>query len=157
MENNMKEILLGQGLGKIRFGMTRDQVKAILGNPSERETYSLSDDEDDTEAWHYDDQDLSISFDQENDWKLTSIAISSDSYGLEGEKLIGQKIDDVLSYFSKKDFGEPEEDEEISEESPEHCLMHIDEATISLWFENGILTELQWGPFYENAEIKWPA
>ncbi|XZF15166.1 hypothetical protein ACTHGU_03445 [Chitinophagaceae bacterium MMS25-I14] len=155
MENNMKEIRLGEGLGKVRFGMTRDEVKAILGNPAEKETYSLSDDGDDTEAWHYDDQDLSLSFDEENDWKLTSIAVSSDDYKLEGVGLIGLATEAVLEALEKH--GEIEEDEEIAEESPEHRLMHIDDVTISLMFENEILSELQWGPFYKNEEVVWPA
>ncbi|PZF72546.1 hypothetical protein [Taibaiella soli] len=157
MENNMKEIRLGQGLGKLIFGMTRDQAKAILGAPSEKEKYSLSDDGDDTEAWHYDDLGLSLSFDQENEWKLTSIAVSSEDYKLEGEVLIGREMEEILDSISKKDWGEPEEDEEVAEESPEHRLLHIDEATLSLWFENGVLTELQWGPFYENESVKWPS
>lgn len=157
MENNMKEIRLGQGLGKLLFGMTRDQAKAILGAPSEKEKYSLSDDGDDTEAWHYDELGLSLSFDQENDWKLTSIAVSSEDFKLEGEAFIGREMDEIMDSISKKDWGEPEEDEEVAEESPENRLLHIDEATLSLWFENGVLTELQWGPFYENESVKWPS
>ena len=76
MLDNIKDIYVGKGIGQLTFGNTQEQVLAVLGEPAEREKYSLSElDNDDTEAWHYDDLDLSLSFDQESDWQLSSIAI----------------------------------------------------------------------------------
>jgi hypothetical protein len=37
MQNNIKEIIPGVGLGAIKFGMTRDEVKKIAGKPDDVE------------------------------------------------------------------------------------------------------------------------
>jgi hypothetical protein len=158
MKEHLKEIRLGKGLGSLTFGNTRDVVKALIGAPTDIERYSLSDgDCDATEAWHYDELDLSLSFDEEYDWRLSSIAVSSEEYTLEGVSLIGRKKEDVLEEFNKRQWGEPEEDEEVSEDDPQNCLIHIDKGSMSLWFENDELTEVQIGPFYKNDEIIWPS
>lgn len=157
MENNKHIISLGQGLGDLKFGSSREQTIAILGQPSEKDMFSLSDEEgDDSEAWHYDTLDISLSFDEENDWKLTSIAISSPDYTLNGMSLIGKTKEEVLAELEKNDWGEIEEDEEIAEDNPDACLLYLDEVTLSLWFDEDILTELQWGPFHKSHEIIWP-
>lgn len=147
MKENLKEIKIGKGLGSLTFGNTREEVKAMLGAPSDIEKYNLSELEgDETEAWHYDELDLSLSFDEENEWKLSSIAVSNEDYTLEGIALIGRSKEEVLEEFRKHQWGEPEEDEEVSEETPENCLMHVDKSSISLWFENEELSEMQIGP-----------
>lgn len=153
----MHIINLGQGLGSLKFGSSREQTIEQLGKPSEKDMFSLSDgEEDDSEAWHYDTLDVSLSFDQENDWKLTSIAISSPDYTLNGISLIGKTKDEVLKALENSDLGEVEEDEEIAADNPDSCLLYLDEVTLSLWFDEDVLTELQWGPFHNNHEIVWP-
>lgn len=157
MKEHLKEIHPGKGIGTLTFGMSRDQVKALLGAPTETERYNLSDCEgDNTEAWHYDELSLSLSFDEEHEWRLSSIAVSSDEYTLEGQPLIGRTKEELLQEFEKRQWGTPEEDEEVREESPENCLIHIDKGSMSLWFENDELTELQIGPFFKNEELLWP-
>ena len=153
MLEKIKTINIGKGVGELRFGATREQVLALLGEPAEREKYSLSElENDDTESWHYDDLDLSLSFDEENDWRLSSIAISSPDYTLAGNPLIGKTKKEVLEQFRADSWGEPVEDEEVSKDNPENSLLHIDKASMSLWFENEELTEVQIGPFYETEE-----
>ena len=64
---NFTDVIPGLGLGNLKFGSTRELVKKEIGNPTEIEKYALDDDDDDiTEAWHYDEDGLSISFDQEH-------------------------------------------------------------------------------------------
>ena len=159
MQQHLKDIRMGEGLGTLRFGITRNHVQEMLGAPTEKEKYALSDDEDDddSEAWHYDELSLSLSFDELHDWRLSSIAVSSEDYTLEGIPLIGKSREEVLEEFRKRQWGEPEEDDEDIEDSPEHTLVHIPKASMSLWFENDELTEIQWGPFFKNDEILWPA
>jgi len=159
MNSNLQTIIPGKGLGSLRFGSTRDSVKIMLGKPDEQETYSLTDDEDDTdrtEAWHYDDAGISLSFDEIHDWKLSSIAVSDETYLLDGQKLIGLTLEEVLELFDAKGWGEPEDDDTVSEEGPEHKLLHVPQSAISLWFDNDILTELQWGPLWNDDELVWP-
>jgi hypothetical protein len=145
MLDNIKDIYVGKGIGLLTFGNTQEQVLAVLGEPAEREKYSLSElDNDDTEAWHYDDLDLSLSFDQESDWQLSSIAISSDEFLLDGQPLVGKSRTEIEEVFDKMDW-EPEEDDEVAKDDPACCLIHIDAAGLSFWLENDVVTEIQVG------------
>lgn len=153
MNNDIKEIHLGKGLGKLVFDSTREQVQKILGKASEIERYSLSEMKgDETEAWHYDELSLSLSFDEENNWLLSSIAISSEEFLLDGKPLIGRKKQEVLAEFKSKGYGEPEEDEEISREDPESSLYIVEDSGISLWFEGDELTEAQLSVYVGEEE-----
>jgi hypothetical protein len=154
MLENIKQINIGKGLGSLTFGASREQVLALLGEPSERDKYTLSElDNDETEAWHYDDLDLSLSFDEENNWRLSSIAVSSDDYTLDGEALIGKNKTEVVDFFVSKGYDTIEEDEEVKRDSGDNCLLHVDKASVSLWFENEELTEMQIGPYFNTDGI----
>jgi hypothetical protein len=158
MIDSIREIRPGKGLGELSFGQTRSQVIDLLGEPTEKETYTLSEDDDDkTESWHYDDYDLSLSFDEDNNWKLSSIAVSSDDYLLEGQSLIGKTKEEVLQQCAANNWGEPEEDDEVASDTGGSSLVHIDKSSLSFWFEDGALTELQIGPFYNTSGISWPS
>lgn len=151
MIDNIKQINIGKGLGTLHFGASKEQVLALLGEPSEIEKYTLSDlDDDDTEAWHYDDLDLSLSFDEETNWQLSSIALSSDAYTLDGQALVGKSKDEVVAFFNAKGYDDIEEDEEVKQENADNCLLHVDKASISLWFEDDVLTEFQIGPCFNT-------
>ena len=59
------EIILGAGMGPLRFGATMDEVRTLVGEPEELEE---SDEDDDFEhqAWNYHEADylLSLYFDR---------------------------------------------------------------------------------------------
>lgn len=158
MKQHLKDIRLGEGLGVIRFGATKDEVKQQLGAPTETERYTLDedDDEDETEDWHYDELGISLSFEQIHDWRLSSIAVSDEAYTLEDISLIGRTKDDVLEEFGKRKWGTPQEDDVVADEGDAQSLYHIDEAMLSLWFEDDELTEVQWGPHVKNGDVIWP-
>lgn len=154
---NTSEIKIGIGLGDIKFGMTRDELKKLAGEPTEIDTFNASGDEDEylTESWHYDDEEFSVSFDEEDNWKLTTISSSSENSVL-GEKLIGKKIDDVLSFLEKMGLGENEL-EDLSDENINQKLVSYLRASLNLWFENDILSEIQWGVLWSDEDTpKWP-
>ena len=154
MLDNIRNIQVGKGLGDLTFGKSREQVVAILGEPTEKEKYTLSDlDNDDTEAWHYDNLDLSLSFDEESNWRLSSIAVSSDEYLIDGETLIGKNKGEVVAFLIDKGWNEIEEDEEVKQENGSNTLLHVDKASMSLWFENDELTEMQIGPYFNTDGI----
>lgn len=158
MKQHLKDIRLGEGLGVLRFGATKDDVKQQLGAPSETERYTLDedDDEDETEDWHYDELGISLSFEQIHGWRLSSIAVSDEEYTLEDISLIGRTKDDVLQEFNKRGWGTPQEDDVVADEGDSQSLYHIDEAMLSLWFEDDELTEVQWGPHMKAGEPMWP-
>lgn len=157
MNANIQEIHPGKGLGMLRFGMSRDQVKELIGEADDVESYALDEiGGDETEAWHYDELGISLSFDQEFDWRLSSIAVSLEDYTLDGEALIGKPMDEVLNTLEGKNWGELEEDEDIAEEDADVAMYAIESKGISFWFEDEVLSEIQISPLVEDDEVIWP-
>ncbi len=155
----MKQILVGKGFGDIRFGMTRDEVKKILGEPDEIDQFASSEDENDnTEAFHYDELELSVSFDEIDDWKLTSIAVSDPEAEFEGMKLVGVSDNELEARLSTVEMGDMEREDVSSPESPDHEVVSYPGASINFWLENGEVTEIQFGPFWDEEDevYIWP-
>lgn len=154
-----KDIKLGMGLDKLKFGMTRDEVKAAIGEPNEVENYNpLEEDEGESEAWHYDELELSASFDEEDDFRLTSLAVSSAEYLFEGVNLIGLSQEEVMQQVELMDLGDVELEAVAEDDSLQQSVGSIAEASLNLWFEDGQLSEIQWGPFWDEDEecYIWP-
>lgn len=149
----MKAIELGIGIAGIKFGMSKAEVEGILGKPNdvEKELYG-EDEEAMLESWHYDEKDLSVGFDEDEDWKLITVAVSEESYTLKGKQVIGlslEKMIDTLNSVGIDDL-ELEEDEEIS-------VLYADNLSMKVWLENKVVTEVQWGPLFKDEDtIDWP-
>ncbi|MDP4186830.1 MAG: hypothetical protein Q8907_10070 [Bacteroidota bacterium] len=153
MKEQSKNIEIGRGIDAITFGMTRQEVEQIAGKPSEKETYPLSDEENDmAETWHYDELDISISFEEAEDWLLTSISVSSPDYLLDGKQLIGKNFDQVVEELEKMELGEIEVEDSSPDDGINEKVLSIDESGLNFWFENGILTEIQWNPLWPEED-----
>ncbi len=155
----MKQILVGKGFGDIRFGMSREEVKKILGEPDEIDQFASSEDEgDNTEAFHYDELELSVSFDEVDDWKLTSIAVSDPEAEFEGMKLIGVSDNELEAKLSTVEMGEMEREDVSSPESPDNEVISYPNASINFWLEDGEVSEIQFGPFWDDEDevYIWP-
>ena len=149
----MKEVTIGSGYNDIKFGMSREQVKTILGEPDETDCFTSSDEEgDNTEAYHYDELELSVSFDELDEWKLTSIAVSAEDVTVEGDKLMGLSADNLLMKVEEKELGEFEREDISSPEVPDHEVVSFPESSINFWLEGGVVTEIQFGPFWDEEE-----
>lgn len=158
MKNSLKEIKPGYGLGVLKFGMKRSEVKLLLGEPSFIDKYSHSDSSNDlTESWEYEDLQLSISFDEEENWKLTMISVSANFYELDKVSLIDCLEDDVVKKLT--DFDDEELYlEDCSEiEGEDHKVIEVENKSINFWFVDGVLDEIQWSPFFvDDDTIQWP-
>lgn len=155
----MKEIIIGQGLGPVKFGMTRDQVEALLGAADEvEENVDIDEDLDEAaEAWHYDELEMSASFDMEDDWRLGMMAISSEDATLNGKALIGLNRNQLLESLQDMGFEDLVFEDWSDEEDEDRHLVQSDASAINFWLEEGILTEIQWGPRYLDDEtVDWP-
>lgn len=151
MKEKSKNIIPGEGIGRIQFGMSRDVVRKIAGDPDEIEEYQHDDiDDSKAEAWHYDDAEVSFSFEEFNDWKLTSIAISSDEYLLKDQSLIGLTKKDTISLLEKLKLGKIILEDYSESETPDLTLLSVDDAGLNLWFEGDLLTEIQFSQLWEN-------
>ncbi len=159
MENNEKNVILGKGTNTLTFGMTRDEIKNIFGEPDEIERYPAGDDDEgESEAWHYDEHELSATFDEVDDWKLTALAVSSPDFLFEGINLLGLSTEEVIQQLEIMDLGDVSIEEVAGDDSVDQQVATIIEASLNLWFEDGLLTEIQWGPFWDEEEEKyiWP-
>lgn len=144
MEN--KTINIGQGYGEVRFGMNRQEIQEILGEPTEIDTFSYSEEDGDlTDVWHYDELELSLSFDEIENWQLVSISISDTEATLNGEEFIGLNKKQLIERLKANDLDEiyEEEVETGEEEDDIQLLISVDEAAISFWFDGDTVNEIQ--------------
>lgn len=159
MSDIVKEIIIGAGIKGLKFGMDRDAVKNSIGSPDEIEQYT--DEESDellNEAWHYDDIELSLSFDKEEEWKLCTISVSDPDFTLNGKKLIGANEADLLEFIDAEGLGSHDSEEWSTEDDETQKVLSIDEKSLNFWFTEGAVTEIQWGPLYtEDDQTIWPS
>lgn len=149
MNQDIQDILPGEGLGKIRFGISRAQLKELIGEPDEVDEYSYSDEEDElTESWHYDELDLSVSFDEEFDWRLVTMSVSGPEYTFMGKKLIGLQRLKLVHTLTELGVEDLAFEDCSTEDNPDHHLIASDEAGVNFWLDKGVLTEIQWSPLF---------
>lgn len=158
MKKALKEIKPGYGLGNLKFGMTRAEAKLMLGEPSFIDKYSHSDSAEDlTESWEYEDLGLSISFDEEEKWKLIMISVTSDFYELNGVSLIGLKEKELLKKLETMNLGELDLEDCSDLGSDEQKVIEVEEKSINFWLIDDALDEIQWSPFFiDDDTIDWP-
>ena len=144
------------GLGELKFGMTRDKVSAILGQPDEIEI--IQEDGEAVEQWHYDEHEFSVLFSEQDDWKMLSIAISNEEATIEGVKFIGLSETELEDKLNVLGITEELEYEDLStDEFPDHILVYCDELAMNFWLDQGIVGEIQWGPvMLDDETIDWP-
>lgn len=151
MAVNLKNIELAGGLGDLKFGMTQNEVRELIGEPDETETVDYAEDGEDgmkSLAWHYDAHEFSLGFDEEDDWLLVTISISSDAYTIGGAKLIGLSKDMVKKAIENLNITDLELDDWSNDEGRKQELLSSEEKSINFWFDNNELTEIQWGAIY---------
>jgi hypothetical protein len=158
MSIEQKEILPKVGLGDIRFGMDRDAVKAIVGAPDESDVFAYNENETDrSEGWFWFELELSANFDEEDDWRLVSLSADSDEYTLGGKKVIGLEKAALEALLAEMNITDVEYEDHSSEEEPDHELVSADSMGINFWLDEGLVTEVQWGPFINDDDtIAWP-
>ena len=132
------------GIGEISFYCTTDDFIESFGEPNEDEIIEEKNENFKSRILHYDEYGLSASFDEENNWQLTSIAVSENDFHIDGNYFIG--IDKVE--FGKKiiamNFGEFEK-EVFEEDDYTSTIFHFSHLHLTFWFENDELKEIQWG------------
>lgn len=154
----MQEITLGQGLDNLTFGITREDVSRILGEPSEKEHMEGDKESGALEAWHYDEQNLSLAFEEDANWRLLSITSASPDVLFEGIDLIGLSQGEVMEQMEVFELGEFEL-EDLSEDGLlGQSVAANPDCSLNLFFDNDILAEIQWGPFWddEKESVIWP-
>lgn len=140
----MKEIEIGVGIGELKFGATPEMVIKIIGEPGEKKKVEFSDEDPEffSEEWHYDEKELSLGFDMLDKLELSTISVSSEQYTLEGKKLIGLEKEEVMRLIEKMDVNS--DWTELEEDDAASTTITNEEDGVSLYFEDGLLSEIQW-------------
>lgn len=138
MKEEIKEIKPGFGLGVLKFGMSKDEAKQILGTPDETEEASFEDEDGDEikmETWHYDELEMSIGFDEEMDWKMISLGVTAEGFTLFGKELIGKSKEEVATALKEDKVSDLqlEDIEGLDETSNE--LLASEELSVNFWFD----------------------
>ena len=150
MELDLITINPNEGLGSLKFGMTRQEVKKLVGEPDEIEkSFYASDNGDAVDIWHYDKHDFSIIFNKDPKSKLEYIASSSHELVIWDSKLINKSFEEVLEFISQNKCGEYEI-ETFSEDGEDFTLLFFPNCEVNFWFDNNILTEIQWNIMFED-------
>jgi flavin-dependent dehydrogenase len=148
-----KEIKIGEGIGQIKFGLTMDDVEAIMGEPEEIEE---SDEEEEFEyqVWNYWEEGYSFYFDEDDDYRLGLIETANEETKLFGQKIFEMTQAEVETLLKAKGFSEPEKD---SLETGEKHLTYEKEM-LDMYFDKDALVTVKFGVFVsDDLEVKWPA
>ncbi|HRO08146.1 MAG TPA: hypothetical protein PK047_04715 [Saprospiraceae bacterium] len=160
MLKNVQEIVPSVGLGGIKFGMTRDEVKVVIGPPDDIENLPGFEEEvnDQLESWHYDEYEFSLVFDAIYDWKLVSIAVSDPYFTLFGEHIIDMDKQDALDILEKNNIVITHVEDVSDDENPDLILMESEDAGLMIWFQDDIAIEIQFLPEVEDdgETLIWP-
>lgn len=158
MDKKHIDILPGIGLGNLRFGMTREEVTALLGTSSAQKEIDLGEQGTDLiDAWEYHPLRLDLSFEENEDWKLTILSVSSDDYLLEGSSLIGLDMEELMEELSVLGINDLDIEDVSNEDAPNSLLVASEEKGIHFWVNDNIVEEIQWGPlFADEHTIAWP-
>ncbi len=151
MASKELKLEIGIGLNEFKFGVTRDSLKAVVGEPDEIEDNDEGiDDEGKIEVWHYDDYELSVEFIEGNDWRLSTIAVNSEDCLLQSIPVIGKTISEIENLIDVLNLGEYESEKLDLEDEHDITLLSVFDSGINFWFEGGVLTELQLTPIDEE-------
>lgn len=160
MKKEIKEIIPGVGLGTLKFGMTRDEVKKLVGKPDEIENLPGFEEEvnDELESWHYDEHEFSLVFDADYDWRLVSIAVSDPYFTFHGKSIIGMDKQETLDLLSNLGIEISNEEDLSDEENPDLELIESEDAGLMVWFANDEVIEIQILPDVEEdgETLIWP-
>ncbi|MBI9059919.1 hypothetical protein L3049_03040 [Labilibaculum sp. DW002] len=152
---NSNDIILGKGILGIQFGMIQAEVEKILGQADDVGEYSLSPEEASVTLFYHD-KGLSFTFESIDQDKLSYISVLKEQYKLFQFIQVGlskKMLMDELEHFQ---LGEPEFENADSEEFPTHELIFFPNENLHLWFDNNKISEIQFGPFWEDFKtIVW--
>lgn len=150
-----RDIILGKGILGIQFGMLPTEVEEKLGKADHVKEYSLSSEEASTTLF-YEQKGVSFTFESIDQYKLSYISVYRKDYKIFQFIQLGLSKKMLLDELEHFHLGEPEFKNAHSEEFPTHELLFFPNENLHLWFDNQRITEIQFGPFFEDFKtIVW--
>lgn len=147
-------LVIGQGMGPAKFGMTEEEIIDLFGKPDEREIESYGEEPDEkTLTLFYDNILTDFSFDLAEDedgndvFRLTSILCTNPEYNLDNKIKFGDTEETLLKYTRNLKAADPEI--EVDKETNERILM-FDDLSLMAIFDNEGLSTIQIGYWDEE-------
>ena len=139
MKKQIQNIIPGTGIGELRFGMSKEEVEALVGPPDDVDFVPDFDGDvnESLESWHYDTHEFSVVFDADFDWKVVSIAVSDPYFTLNGQSVIGMKKDKVKQLLKDANIEISNEEDISDEDNPDMQLIESEDAGLIVWFDEG--------------------
>lgn len=149
-------MVIGQGVGPAKFGMTEEEIIGLFGNPDEREEESYDEDPDlKTLTLYYDAMMTDFSFDIGEDedgndvYKLSSILCTSPDLKLDNKIKFGDSEETLLKYTRNLKAADPTV--EVDKDTNERILMFDDLSLMAIFDDNG-LSAVQIG-YWDDEDI----
>jgi hypothetical protein len=150
------EIIPGKGVGNILLGMTSDEIEKVLGAPDDKEIFEYDDGETSC-TYYYFDLDIDLTFESDDDDRLSYISVENEKFSLNNLIRIGQSKEEVMKHAKTLNFCEPGQDDLNTEDTPDQSLLSYEEQNIYFWFTENKLDEIQLGPFWKDDDTPiWP-
>ena len=136
-------IVIGQGVGPAKFGMTEEEILDLFGKPDEREEEAYDEDpEYKTLTLYYDKLMTDFSFDLDEDeegndvFKLSSILCTNPEYTLDNKIKFGDSEETLLKYTHNLKAADPTV--EVDKETKERILMFDDLSLMAIFDSEGL-------------------
>jgi hypothetical protein len=150
------KIIPGNGIGNVLLGMKIADVEKILGQPDDKEVIEYDDGENSCTLYYFDLQ-VDLTFESDDDDKLSFISVENEQFSIEGRIKVGQSKEEVKNHCKALNYSEPELEDLSSDEAPNQELLSFDIENINFWFTDDKLDEIQIGPFWKDDETPiWP-
>lgn len=94
------EIIPFVGFNDIKFGYSKDEVKKIIGTPDTTESVQFPDGSS-TDSWMYNNLEIELNFDSDEEYRLSRITFYSPTAVLEGVCVIGKSEEELVKCFPK--------------------------------------------------------
>lgn len=158
MSVNVHNIIPGEGLGDIKFGMSQSEIMDLIGPPIEKEIFRDEDDPNlEIEAWHYDEVEMSLGFEKIDDFKLVNIAASSPMFEFKKKKLIGLNKEKLILTLDAIGLNEFLLEEVMVDEDEKVAVYRSNETGLTFFLDNDVLSEILITVIEdENEQIIWP-
>ena len=150
------EIKIGVGFSQIKFGMTEQQVRELLDEPDETEEMRFEDGGS-ANIYYYDELGISLSFEEEENFRLMEISFEDEEFSVKGLLNVGVQKSDLPEIFKKLGLSEPTH-EDLAEEGYEGKELYtFDEENLNIWIDEDEVSSIQIGPLWKDDEtISWP-
>lgn len=131
------------GIDDIKLGMSRDDVKNILGAPAHKENLA------EEEIWEFENG-LEFSFQKEDSYRLSSITVIADSALLDSKPIVGITEEELEHIFPSFQL-----DEDFKQDGKSY---YADDLQLMAWiFEGEVFNIIIFPEYDEASELPvWP-